>query len=458
MLTVAAFIFALVILIAVHEAGHYSMAVLCGVKVLRFSIGFGPRALGWTSSRSGTEFVLCVLPLGGYVKMLDGREGVVPPEQQHRAFDSQSLWRRALIVAAGPVANLLLAILLYSSVYWAGTPELEALLCHPTAGSLAEQVGFVGGERVLAAGDDEEELHAVRSMEDFRWRMTQAAIAKKDIVLAYEAPLQGTHGGDRVQYKILRLSTLAVRMEDPNWLRLLGWPAPYTPARIGEVLSGGAAAEAGLRRGDFVHQVDGVQINDAEQLRELIRHSGSGPALSAQRWLITRDGQERIVNVFPHSEVIDGQRLGRVGAMIGGAPTMVVVQYGVWEGAHQAVARTWDVSTLTLKMMGRMVSGEASLKNLSGPVAIADFAGKSAAIGWSQYVVFLALISISLGVLNLLPIPVLDGGHLMYYLWESVTGRAVSSIWMAYFQRAGLGLLLGMMSIAIFNDFARLLG
>ena len=458
MLTVVAFVVALAVLIAVHEWGHYAMAVICGVKVLRFSIGFGPRVLGWTSKRSGTEFVFCALPLGGYVKMLDGREGLVPPAELHRAFDTQSLLRRALIVAAGPTANLLLAILLYSVVNWVGTPELDAVLSQPAAGSLADRAGFVGGARVISVGDEDGVPHSVRSLEDFRWRVTQAAVATKDIVVAYQMPLSDGSIAPEVQQKILRLSTLTIRMEETNSLRAVGWMEPYSRARIGEVLSGGAAAQAGLREGDLVHRVDGVEIKDAAQLREVIRRFGAEPNSYGQQWQLTRDGQPLTVNVIPRLEMLAGQRVGRVGAMIGGSPAMVVVRYAGWEGVSHALERTWDISALTLKMMGRMAWGEASLKNLSGPVAIAEFAGQSAAIGWSQYLVFLALVSISLGVLNLLPIPVLDGGHLMYYLWESVTGHAVSTVWMAYLQRAGLGLLLAMMSIAIFNDFARLLG
>ena len=457
MLTIAAFVFAIALLIAVHEWGHYRMAVFWGVKVLRFSIGFGPRVWGWSSPRSGTEFVLCALPLGGYVKMLDGREGPVDPAELHRAFDTQSLKARASIVAAGPLANLVLAVVLYSIVHWSGSTQLDAVLSRPLDGSIAAQAGFVGGERVLSAGTQPDAMEPVRSFEDFRWWLTQAALAKNDLIVEYSASSETYAAQYTSLRRTLNLRELDTRFADASLFRAIGWQGPISAAEIGEVMPGGAAADAGLLAGDLVMQVDGVAIVDAAQLREVIRSALGNASGTPQRWQVVREGRQLILPVTPRRESVDGQLLGRVNAMIGAKPATVSVRYGVLEGLSRSFSRTWEVSLLTLKMMGKMVLGEASLKNLSGPLTIADYAGKSASVGWSQYLVFLALISISLGVLNLLPIPVLDGGHLMYYLWESLTGRPVSDAWMGYLQRAGLGVLLAMMSIAVFNDVAQLL-
>lgn len=456
MLTIAAFVFALAILIAVHEWGHYRVAVASGVKVLRFSIGFGPRIAGWTSAQSGTEFVLCVLPLGGYVKMLDGREGAVDPADAHRAFDTQSLRTRSAIVAAGPLANLLLAVVLYSIVHWSGSAQLDAVLSRPIAGSVAANAGFVGGERILAAGTDPGAMDTVKSFEDFRWWLTQAALAKSSLFIEYRESATANMP-NTTQRQTLDLGTLDTRVADASLFRAIGWLGPLSAARIGDVVVDGAASAAGVKAGDLVTHVDDIPMADAAQLRELIRMAGAADPVAPQRWQLDRAGEKIVLWVTPRPELVDGQPIGRVNAMVGDKPAMVVVRYGVWAGLERSLVRTWEVSLLTLKMMGKMATGEASLKNLSGPLTIADYAGKSASVGWSQYLVFLALISISLGVLNLLPIPVLDGGHLMYYLWESLTGRPVSDAWMGYLQRAGLGVLLAMMSIAVFNDVAQLL-
>ena len=456
MLTVVAFIVALALLIAVHEYGHYRVAVACGVKVLRFSIGFGHTLFSWKPRRQhpgqDTEFVIAAFPLGGYVKMLDEREAPVAPEERHRAFNTQPLRSRTAIVAAGPIANLLLAVVLYTAVYWIGVEEPVAKLARPVAASLAEQAGLRGGEHVARAGFDGE-LEPVQSFEDLRWRITRGALDGRDLTIEVAG-----EGGGTAREIVLPLSRIAAKDADAQMFRKIGVVAPLTRPEIGEVVAGGAAERAGLRNGDLVRAVGPTAIVDGQQLREVIRASIDDGQPRTQVWQVERGGQQERIEVTPEVREEGGSKFGRVGAYVGSPPEMVTVRQGVVDGVWRGVVRTWEVSALTVRMMGKMLIGEASIKNLSGPLTIADYAGKSASLGFTQYLVFLALISVSLGVLNLMPLPVLDGGHLMYYLWEGLTGRSVSDAWMERLQRGGVALLLVMMSIAIFNDVTRLFG
>ncbi|MGB4360638.1 MAG: RIP metalloprotease RseP [Rhodoferax sp.] len=453
MLTVLAFIVAIALLIAVHEYGHYRVAVACGVRVLRFSIGFGKPLLRWQSKNSGTEFVLALFPLGGFVKMLDEREAPVAPAERHLAFNTQSLGRRSAIVAAGPAANLLLAVLLYSVVNWTGVQVPAAILAPPQAESLASQAGLVGGERVVRAALDGEAETEVRSFEDLRWQLTRGALEGQDVRLWVQAEKTSSE-----REFLLRLSTLDSNEVDARMFQKMGVMGPLTRPLMGDIMPDSAAAQAGLRAGDEVTQVDGKPILDGQGLRVLIRQSVVNGKAPTQVWTLLRDGQRLQLNVTPRVVQENGQAMGRIGAYVGAPPEQVLVRYGALDGSWQALVKTWDVSVLTLKMMGRMLIGEASIKNISGPLTIADYAGKSAGMGLTQYLIFLALISVSLGVLNLLPVPVLDGGHLMYYLWEGVTGRPVSDAWMERMQQGGIAILMLMMAVALFNDVSRLFG
>ncbi len=463
MFTVLAFVFALALLIAVHEYGHYRVAVACGVKVLRFSIGFGPPLLKWRGL-TGTEYVVAALPLGGYVRMLDEREGPVSPDERHLAFNLKPLRARAAVVAAGPMANLLLAVVLYAGVAWWGETAPEPVVATPVVGSLADRAGLRGGERVLqvaaqdAMGSQTEEPRPVQTFDELRWALTQAALGQQNLRLWVA---EGPQALSRDVF--LPLSELSADDADQRMFDRIGIVAPWSAPVLGELVAGGAAAEAGLQPGDLVIRVDGRPVADAQQLRLIIRHAvgpqGSSQAQGVvQRWEISRHGRMLNLEVTPKMEMQAGLPVGRVGAYIGAAPAMVDLDAGLMGGLLRGFERTWDVSALSLQMMWKMLTGEASVKHLSGPLTIADYAGKSAAMGWLSYVVFVALISVSLGVLNLLPLPVLDGGHLMYYLWEAVTGRPVSDLWTERLQRGGVAVLAVMMSVAVFNDLARLLG
>ena len=306
------------------------------------------------------------------------------------------------------------------------------------------------GQLVVAAALGDDEIEPVQSYEDVRWLLTRGALDGQNARLSVQSP-----GGSGTREITLNLASLNATDADLELFRKIGIMSPWTKPVIGEVMPEGAAARSGLKENDLVLRVGSKDIVDGLQLRELIRHSVIDGKATTQTWHVEREGRQMDVAVTPEVLQDANGSYGRIGAFVGQAPELVTVHYGFVEGIWKGVQRTWEVSVLTLKMMGRMVIGQASLKNLSGPLTIADYAGKSASMGLTQYLIFMALISVSLGVLNLLPLPVLDGGHLMYYLWEGLTGRGVSDAWMERLQRGGVAVLLVMMSIAMFNDVTR---
>ncbi len=451
LLTVIAFIVALSLLIVVHEYGHYWVARRCNVKVLRFSVGFGKPLWSKTMGPDRTQWVLAAIPLGGYVKMLDEREGEVPPHELDRAFNRKSVWQRFAIVLAGPVANFLAAIVLYWFLFVYGVPGLVPIVAEPPAGSAAARSGFVAGDTVLGVGGT-----TVRTWQDFRWVVLQRAL-DKGVVSVDLKTIQGSNVSRELSFDGLASEDL-----EKDVLATLGLSRQrlVLPPVFGELTGNGAATRAGLRSGDRVLAVNGERVENWDALVKRVRDA-PGQALQIQ----VRRGDVDVPPIAVTPDAVDdrGVRFGRIGA----APKidetamremLTDVRYGPVESLGKAVAKTWETALFSLRMLGKMVIGEVSLKNLSGPITIADYAGQSAQNGWISYLLFLGLISISLGVLNLLPVPLLDGGHLMYYSVEILTGKPVSERVMAAGQHIGVTLLFALMAFALFNDINRLIG
>jgi regulator of sigma E protease len=438
--TVLAFLLALGPLIVVHELGHFAVARACGVKVLRFSLGFGRVLARWHWGRDGTEWALSAIPLGGYVKMLDEREGSVAPEELPRAFNRQNVWKRIAIVVAGPVANFLLAIALYWGLFLHGVPDVRAVVGGVVASSPAAKAGFLPDEVIVAVDNQ-----PVVTWNDARWILLEAVVDRARV------PVRTLTLGGALEERRLDLSGLHPDTVDKDFMQAIGFETRRSLRPVvGIVVPQGVADRAGLRPGDVVRAINDEPVEKGwEQIVTRIRASPDAPLV----FDVERNRQPVRITLTP-DRVQEGERvIGRIGV---GPGDMVEVRYGAWTGLQRAVARTWEVSVFSLRMLGKMLVGEVSLKNLSGPVTIADFAGKSAQAGWVPFLLFLALISISLGVLNLLPIPLLDGGHLLYYVVEIVKGSPVSERAMEVGQQVGMAVLFVLMAFALYNDVVRL--
>ena len=446
--TIAAFLLALGPLIVFHELGHYWVARACGVKVLRFSVGFGRPLVKWVRGRDQTEWVLALIPFGGYVAMLDEREALdrpIPEADLARAFNRQHVAKRIAIVAAGPIANLLLAVLLYAGLNMSGIEEPRAVFSAPDAQSTLAASGIATPFEVV--GLDGEPL---RSMVDLRWRLLKTGIDHGTVDLRVRALGASS---DATRNVTLDLAKLDTKDFEEDFMGKLGLSLLRRHPVIGEVSDPkGPAAAAGLKRGDRVVSIDGRPIDDVDAFRRLIAAS-PGRALAMT---VERDGSTLNLSVTP--VLAPGSTsTGLIGVLPVGQVDKIEVHYGPIEAVAHGATQTWDLGVFSLRMIGKMVTGQVSMKNISGPLTIADYAKKSAQLGLLPFISFVAFISISLGVMNLLPIPMLDGGHLLYYSAEIVRGRPPSERFLEWSQRAGMFLLAGLMVVALFNDFVRLL-
>jgi regulator of sigma E protease len=445
----AAFALVLGSLIIVHEFGHFIVARWAGVKVLRFSVGFGRALWSRKFGRDATEWAIGIFPLGGYVKMLDEREGDVAPDELHRSFNRQPvLWRMAIVVA-GPLANFLLAILLYWGVFWHGTEELRPVLGAPVAASAAAAAGIENGERVLKVAGE-----SVETWQDMRWALLRRAV-----------------GQDSIDLEVINArNEIAIHRLDVSSARESGWEGdalekmgigfyrPQIRPVLDKISPDSAAASADLRPGDEVLAIGDKRISTWSDVVQTVRQSPEKPL----DFDILRDGQHVMARVTPIAVEERGRQIGRIGASVADSgqsriDLMTTVRYGPIAALGKAVWETWDKSAFSLVMIGKMITGEVSWRNISGPVTIADYAGQSARLGLDYYLKFLALVSISLGVLNLLPIPILDGGHLLYYVVEIIKRGPLSERTMEIGQQIGLALLLMLMAFAFYNDINRLI-
>ncbi len=435
MMTVLFFLLAIAILVFVHEMGHYLAARQCGVAVERFSIGFGRTLLKWHSKRSNTEWVVAAVPLGGYVKMDEPN------------FESKSLAARAWIVFAGPLANLIFATLAYAVLFHSGREEPIAVLAQPKVQSVAALAGLREGDRVIGIG-----VHDVASFNELRWRLAQilvgegAALISMKVerpsgeVISVVLPLAATQGGDSSE------------ADDPSaTVAALGLAPLSKSVRIIRVQEGSIAQAAGLRDGDRILRVGQEEVRQPDVVISRIKESQGKPIE-----LTVSDGSQMERVVITARAGQDG--IFRIGAVVGAELDTIHVADEPLQALAKGAIRTWEMSLLTVRALGRMLAGELSWRQISGPVTIADAAGQSAGNGLKAFVGFLALISISIAVLNLLPIPMLDGGHLMYYLWELVRGQPLSAEIQETGRRIGVALIMALTAVALFNDFARLAG
>jgi len=448
-MTLLAFLVALTTVIFVHEYGHYRAALWFKVRVLRFSIGFGRPIWRWQRVQPGlglpTEFTICAVPLGGFIKMLDERDQEVTLGDAPSAFNRQTLFARACIVVAGPMANLLLTLFLYAFIHWVGSQQAAAIIGTPLKASVAETAGLRSGDLVQKFSVNPQEWETVQSMDHLRGLVNEASLDQHDF-----------------QLEVLSSKSVAHRVVDisvAGWaddgrrsaMSHMGITGAFTKPEVIKVLQSGPAAKAGLLAGDLVLKVDGLVVNDAQQLIQLIRAS-----TDAQLWEVqSSNGRVRSFSIRPEFRETEGKKFAKIDAVIGSDPDMVWVQHGPISGLGLAFDTLLAQSKMTIVAVGKLVTTSSGWQQVSGPLTMAEYAGKTAEQGWRPFIQFLALISLSIGLLNLLPVPMLDGGHLMYYLWEFVMGSPPSRLWLERLQVIGLSVLALMMFTALFNDVLR---
>ncbi len=444
------FIIALGLLITVHEFGHFWVARKMGVKVIRFSVGFGKPLFSWRRANDETEYVVAMLPLGGYVQMLDEREGDVDPAELDRTFNRKSLGKRTAIVAAGPIFNFILAIAIYWLILVIGVSGVKPIVGEVNEGSIAAAGGFQYGDVITQVGD-------TRTV---TWGTAGMALLDHSLD-AEVVKVRVLEDGVISKTRLLDFSTPGLELERKNLLESIGINImrPKIPALIGQVTPGGAAEQAGILAGDLLLSVDGQPVEDWETWVHTVREN---PEVNLQVEL-ERAGRVITVELRPARLETKAGVIGRIGATVAYPEALfeqfnAVERYSFFAALPAALVKTWEMSLLTLRMLGNMVIGNVSVENLSGPISIAQYAGSSAGIGFVAFAGFLALISISLGVLNLLPIPMLDGGHLFYYLIEWIKGSEVSEEVQMVGQQVGIVLLVLVMIVAFYNDIERLVG
>jgi len=449
LITVAAFVVAISVLVVIHELGHYSVARLMGVKVLRFSLGFGKPLWSRPLGRDRTEWVIAAVPLGGYVKMLDEQEGEVGERELPRAFNRKPLWRRALIVLAGPLANFLFAIGAYASINMVGIEGIRPVVGKVMEGSLGQRAGFLVGDEILSIDGQ-----AVQSWNERRLYLYERALDHATVRFS-------VRDRDRiVEERLLDLSSLTAADVGAGLLERQVGLAPELPdplAVIGEIEKGSPAALGGLRKGDRIVAVDGKVVRVWADLVGIVS-ARPGESL---RFTVERNGHQEQLNITPAAVERGGKTFGRIGAGVALEPLpaeyKVVIRYPPWNALIEGTETTWRMSVLTLKMLWKMLKLEVSTKTISGPLTIAQYAGVTAQQGLEWFVLFLGAVSVGLGVLNLLPVPVLDGGHLLFYAVESVKGSPLSERSLQWGQQIGIAVLFALMALAFYNDIVRLL-
>jgi regulator of sigma E protease len=443
------FVIAIGVLVTVHEFGHFWVARRLGVKVLRFSVGFGRPLWRTRAGRDEVEYVIGAIPLGGYVKMLDESEGEVPASEVHRAFNRQSLPVRFAVVSAGPVFNFLFAVIAYWAMFMLGVSGLKPIVGEVAPDSLAAAAGFESGQEIVRIADRE-----THSWESVIQGIIGGSLSGEPLPVTVDDSSRGTRD--------LRLDLSAVALDDltrGQFFDRLGFnpmPPEFQP-RMGAIFDGKPADRAGLQKGDLILSVDGTPIKTWHQLVEYLR---ARPEQKIEV-VVERAGQKRRLTLTPAAEKENGQTVGKIGAALDEDVRdqyYAIERYSLIEAFNRAADKTAQVTVLTLRMLWKMVTLEVSVENLSGPISIAQYAGVSAEVGVARFLEFLGIVSISLGIINLLPIPLLDGGHLMYYLIELVQGRPVSEQVQFFAQRLGIAMLVCLMGLAFYNDLARIFG